>query len=137
MARPRRPHRTEPGPGQLSGGEQFLASLALALGTVEALGRTGAKVRTLCIDEGFGSLDQQTLQQAVTGLREAAGDQHLIVLVSHVREVAEAVDDIMIVDKDEGGGSRIRQLVGQEKAEYLNPEQATGGSTSLEPPETP
>ena len=97
-------------PSQLSGGEQFLASLALALGTVETIGRTGGEVRTLCIDEGFGSLDQTTLRRAIAGLRKAAGEQHLIVLVSHVREVAEAVDDVIVVERDQGGGSRVRRL---------------------------
>ena len=96
-------------PGQLSGGEQFLAALALSLGMIETVDRTGGSIRTLFIDEGFGTLDRSCLDLAVAALRKALDRGHLIVLVSHVREVAAAVDDVIVVDRTPGGTSRVHR----------------------------
>ena len=109
-------------PAQLSGGEQFLASLALALGTIETVSRRGGTIRTLFVDEGFGSLDRQSLERAVQNLRTAVQPDHLIVLVSHIREVASAVADVIAVEKTAGGGSTARLLTPAERLKVIDPE---------------
>ena len=74
----------------LSGGETFLVSLALALGLSElASGR--ADIRSLFIDEGFGTLDDESLDQAVTALEQLEGEGKKIGLISHVRELQERI----------------------------------------------
>ena len=82
----------------LSGGETFLASLALALALSERLpeiaGRGGAmSLESLFLDEGFGALDQDSLDTAIGGLEMLAGGQRLIGVISHIPEVAERLSD--------------------------------------------
>ncbi len=82
----------------LSGGETFLASLALALALSERLpelaGTGGAVVlESLFLDEGFGSLDAESLDLAVQGLEALAGGQRMIGVISHVPELAERLPE--------------------------------------------
>ncbi|MCY4638725.1 MAG: SMC family ATPase [Chloroflexi bacterium] len=82
----------------LSGGETFLASLALSLALAERLPElagTGAAVslESLFLDEGFGALDSESLDLAVQGLETLAGGERMIGVVSHVAEIAERLPD--------------------------------------------
>ena len=96
----------------LSGGETFLASLALALALSERLpeiaGHGGAmSLESLFLDEGFGSLDQESLDVAISGLEALAGGRRLIGVISHVPEVAERLPDRIEVVRN-GAVSTIR-----------------------------
>ena len=96
----------------LSGGETFLASLALALALSERLpeiaNRGGAmSLESLFLDEGFGSLDQESLDVAIGGLEALAGGRRLIGVISHVPEVAERLPDRIEVVRN-GAVSTIR-----------------------------
>ncbi|MDA0366654.1 MAG: SbcC/MukB-like Walker B domain-containing protein, partial [Chloroflexi bacterium] len=96
----------------LSGGETFLASLALALSLSEHLpqlsGTGGAvSLESLFLDEGFGSLDAESLDLAVQGLETLAGGNRMIGVISHVEELAERLPDRIEVIK-EGQSSTIR-----------------------------
>ena len=92
----------------LSGGESFIAALALALGMADVIQRQAGKIRvdTLFIDEGFGSLDDRARNQAVQILGELAGKDRLVGIISHVSELKEQIETKIIVKK-KGGGSRI------------------------------
>jgi exonuclease SbcC len=92
-------------PKTLSGGETFLASLALALGLVELHGRGGPHLGALFLDEGFGSLDTATLDTALSVLRKQAGGERLVVVISHLHAVAEAVDDVLWVERGPAGSA--------------------------------
>ncbi len=96
----------------LSGGETFLASLALALALSERLpeiaGHGGAmSLESLFLDEGFGSLDQDSLDTAIGGLESLAGGRRLVGVISHVPEVAERLSDRIEVVRS-GAVSTIR-----------------------------
>ena len=86
-------------PDTMSGGETFLASLALALGLVELAGRSGGRLQALFLDEGFGSLDPDALDQALTELERRADTGRLIAIVSHVSAIAERIDQVLQVTK--------------------------------------
>ncbi len=94
----------------LSGGETFLASLALALALSERLpelaGAGGAmSLESLFLDEGFGSLDAASLDVAIEGLERLAGGRRLIGVISHVPEIAERLPDRIDVIKAPEGSS--------------------------------
>ncbi len=91
-------------PKTLSGGETFLASLALALALVELHSRSGARLGALFLDEGFGSLDIDTLATALSVLRAETGDK-LVAIISHLHAVAEAVEDVIWVERHPEGSS--------------------------------
>lgn len=94
----------------LSGGETFLASLALALGLAEIVARGGGRLDSFFLDEGFGSLDPEHLDLAMDGIGRLVveNDRRLVVLVSHVPEMSEAIEDLIVLDKDEAtGDSRL------------------------------
>ncbi|MBM4415021.1 MAG: hypothetical protein FJ035_01865, partial [Chloroflexi bacterium] len=100
----------------LSGGETFLASLALALALAERLpelaGHGGAvSLESLFLDEGFGSLDADALDVALEGLELLAGGQRVIGVISHVPLVAERLADRFEVVRD-GATSSVRALRG-------------------------
>ncbi len=86
----------------LSGGETFLASLALALALAEMVARGGGRLDAFFLDEGFGSLDPEHLDLAMEGIgRLVAHDpERLVVLVSHVREMRESIEDLIELAKD-------------------------------------
>jgi exonuclease SbcC len=100
----------ERGPDTLSGGERFQASLALALALVEIATRSGGQLEAVFVDEGFGSLDAGSLDQALTTLGAVASDGKLVALVSHLRQVAEYVDQVLLVERDDATGSHVRAL---------------------------
>jgi len=100
----------ERSPDTLSGGERFQASLALALALVEIATRSGGQLEAVFVDEGFGSLDAGSLDQALTTLGAVASDGKLVALVSHLRQVAEYVDQVLLVERDDSTGSRVRPL---------------------------
>lgn len=93
----------------LSGGETFLASLALALGLSDEVESTagGIEISSLFIDEGFGSLDDECLRRALSALSELSKTDKKIGLISHVQELKDAIDDKIIIKKDPIRGSRI------------------------------
>lgn len=86
----------------LSGGETFLASLALAVALAEMVGREGGRLDAFMLDEGFGSLDPEHLDLAMEGVEKLVSDsgRRLVLLVSHVAELRERVDDLLILEKD-------------------------------------
>jgi DNA repair protein SbcC/Rad50 len=91
------------GPKTLSGGEAFLASLALALGLVELAARGGGRLEALFLDEGFGSLDADALDDALGELERRAQAGRLVAVVSHIRAVAERIEDVLqVVQEPEG-----------------------------------
>ena len=96
-------------PGSLSGGEQFIASLALALGMVEMMARSGGRLESLFLDEGFGSLDRSNLDAAIEALGMVAAGGRMVVLISHVQAVAEQVPNVAAVTRT-AAGSRVEWL---------------------------
>ena len=97
---------TERSVNTLSGGEAFLASLALALGlSDEVQMSTGIKLDTLFVDEGFGSLDSEALSKAYHTLAGLTEGNRLVGIISHVAELKEKIDRQIIVTKDKVGGS--------------------------------
>ena len=96
----------------LSGGESFKASLALALGlSDEVQMSTGIRLDTLFVDEGFGSLDPESLEQAYRTLAGLTEGNRLVGIISHVSELKEKIDRQILVTKAKSGGSTARILV--------------------------
>ena len=93
----------------LSGGETFLASLALALGLAEIVARTGGRMDAFFLDEGFGTLDPEHLDLAMEGIEAlvAAAEGRLVVIVSHVPEMRERIEDLVELDRDPVTGDTI------------------------------
>jgi exonuclease SbcC len=87
----------------LSGGEKFLAALALSLAVVEIAASAGAKIESLFLDEGFASLDADALTNAMMALRKRAQRGRMIGVISHLREVGDYVDGTFRVDKQDDG----------------------------------
>lgn len=96
----------------LSGGESFKASLALALGLSDVIQSMngGIRVDTLFVDEGFGALDEESLNQACDTLMSLVDRNRLIGIISHVPELRERIDRQLIIDKT-NSGSAIRNSV--------------------------
>lgn len=117
------------GPGTLSGGERFQASLALALALVEIATRGGGQLEAVFVDEGFGSLDARSLDQALATLGGLAADGKLVALVSHLGQVAEAVDMVLLVERDPATGSSVR-FVDAFETDQLGADDARGKLTS-------
>lgn len=93
----------------LSGGESFMAALSLALGMADQIQESSAAIHLeiMFIDEGFGSLDEHSRQQAVRVLQEMAAGNRLTGIISHVTELKQEIDDQLIVTKDDEG-SHVR-----------------------------
>lgn len=97
----------------LSGGESFKASLALALGLADEIQSSagGIKLDTMFVDEGFGSLDEESLAAAMKALTSLAEGDRLVGIISHVGELKQRIDKQIIVTKDKSGGSKAEIVV--------------------------
>lgn len=94
----------------LSGGESFMASLSLALGLSDEIQESagGVQLDALFVDEGFGSLDEETLDQAMKAIQTLAEDGGRIVgIISHVTELQNRIDRQLLVRKMKSGGSTV------------------------------
>lgn len=97
----------------LSGGETFQASLSLALGLSDEIQASAGGIRldSMFVDEGFGSLDEEALSQAVKALSGLADGHRMVGIISHVAELKERIENKIIVTKQcsgKGVGSSIR-----------------------------
>lgn len=93
----------------LSGGESFLAALAMALGLSDIVERSAGAIHPdmMFIDEGFGSLDAQSRQQAIEVLGELAGDSRMVGIISHVTELKEQIDRKLVVSRTDKGSRAV------------------------------
>ena len=91
----------------LSGGESFQVSLSLALGLSDVVRSHsgGVAIETMFIDEGFGSLDEQSLDQAMAVLKELSGDSRQIGIISHVGKLSENITQKIYVKRSPKGST--------------------------------
>jgi exonuclease SbcC len=94
----------------LSGGESFIAALALAISLADVIQNRsgGIEIEALFIDEGFGSLDEESLEMAMEALEMIENEGRMIGIISHVRELRERILQQVIVQTDGSGQSKIR-----------------------------
>ena len=104
---------TERSVNTLSGGESFKASLALALGLSDVIQSSsgGVKLDTMFVDEGFGSLDEESLNQAVKALVSLTEGNRLVGIISHVSDLKERIDRQIVVTKDKVSGGHAEIIV--------------------------
>lgn len=104
---------TERSVSTLSGGEAFKASLSLALGLSDEIQSSSGGIRldTMFVDEGFGSLDENSLTQSIDTLIKLSDNCRLVGIISHVSELKERIERRIIVTKDRTGGSRAEIVV--------------------------
>jgi len=117
-------------PASLSGGEQFIGSLALALGMVEMMARSGGRLESLFLDEGFGSLDRNNLDSAIEALTQVAGTGRMVGVISHVGAVAEQIDDVLAVRRG-ATGSRVTWLSRAQRQELARSDTGLEGASAL------
>ncbi len=111
----RRGHRVRSA-ATLSGGERFLASLSLALALADIASGAEGRLECLFLDEGFSSLDADSLELAISGVERMADDGRLVVIITHLPGVAERLGAAIHVRKDPGGASHVIDLVGRERS---------------------
>jgi len=89
----------------LSGGESFMAALAMALGMSDIIQNTAGRIHidTMFIDEGFGSLSEDARMQAIKILNDLSGGKRLVGIISHVTELKAQIETKLVVTKDEKG----------------------------------
>ena len=89
----------------LSGGETFKASLAMALGMSDCIQAEsgGMEIETLFIDEGFGALDEESLEQACETLQSLAGKNRMVGVISHVAQLRERIEHQIVIEKRNNG----------------------------------
>jgi exonuclease SbcC len=89
----------------LSGGESFMAALSLALGMADVITQSSSAIRldVMFIDEGFGTLDDQSRRQAVDVLKRMAESHRMVGIISHVSELKTEIEDQLIVTRDDRG----------------------------------
>ena len=97
----------------LSGGESFKASLSLALGLSDEVQSAAGGVRldTMFVDEGFGTLDDESLKNAINALASLSEGNRLVGIISHVAELKEKIDKQIVIKKDRTGGSRAEVII--------------------------
>ena len=97
----------------LSGGESFKASLSLALGLSDEITSSsgGIQIDTMFIDEGFGSLDEESLSQAINALMNLQDANRLVGIISHVGALKEKIDKMIVVKKEKNGSSSLKIIV--------------------------
>ncbi|MCR5796391.1 MAG: SMC family ATPase [Eubacterium sp.] len=98
----------------LSGGESFMASLSLALGLSDEIQHVagGIQIDTMFVDEGFGSLDPESLDLAYKALADISeGNQRLVGIISHVADMKERIDKQIEIKKNREGGSDFRMVL--------------------------
>lgn len=101
----------------LSGGESFIASLALALGMSDEIQSQagGIQIDTMFIDEGFGTLDRDSLNNAIQTLMKLSGENRLVSIISHVKELKERIHKGIIVTKDlHGSHGSVAKVINEE-----------------------
>lgn len=96
----------------LSGGESFKASLSLALGLAEEIQESSGGVRldTMFVDEGFGSLDSNSIEQAMRALSDLTEGHKLVGIISHVDALKERIDRQIVIKKDRVSGSSAEMI---------------------------
>ena len=104
---------TERSVKSLSGGESFKASLSLALGLADEIQSSagGIQLDTMFVDEGFGSLDSDSIEQAMKALQGLTDGNKLVGIISHVDALKNRIDKQLVVTKDRANGSRIEMIV--------------------------
>ena len=92
----------------LSGGESFMASLSLALGLSDEVQSSagGIQIDTMFVDEGFGTLDPDTLNMAYKALASLTEGDRIVGIISHVEDLKRRIDKQIVVTKDASGGSK-------------------------------
>ena len=93
--------------------KSFKASLSLALGLSDEIQASagGVKLDTMFVDEGFGSLDEESLDQAMKALSSLADGNRLVGIISHVADLKNRIDKQIVVTKEKSGGSTAQIIL--------------------------